>query len=182
MRRPLHAAKDAQAFGKLRADQSAQKKRQRRLARTLIVDEDVIDRDRLPELDHFRLEAVELQTPSLRSLPKRERPAVLQIDDGVGLYVGVGGVTEDAVVEDFAVLVDFDERRVRVCAAARSSTSLMWLTSTSRVRATKVASAASASDNGRNGVSNDPSGLDLVMVPARAVGEYCPLRAPSLRC
>ena len=40
MRRPLHAAEHAEAFRKVRADQPAEQKRQRRLARLLVVDQD----------------------------------------------------------------------------------------------------------------------------------------------
>ena len=35
-----------------------------------------------------------------------------------------------------------------------------------------------ASDSGRSGLSIEPSGLDLVRVPMREVGEYWPLVRP----
>ncbi len=44
----------------------------------------------------------------------------------------------------------------------------------SRVRATNVASAPSASDSGLNGESAEPTGVDLVIFPSSDVGEYWP--------
>jgi hypothetical protein len=46
------------------------------------------------------------------------------------------------------------------------------------VRATKLASAPSASDTGLNGASTEPAGVDLVTVPGIEVGEYWPLVNP----
>ena len=46
------------------------------------------------------------------------------------------------------------------------------------MRATKVASAPSASDTGLNGRSSEPIGVDLVTLPSSEVGEYCPLVSP----
>jgi hypothetical protein len=46
------------------------------------------------------------------------------------------------------------------------------------VRATKVASAPSASDTGLNGASTLPDGVDLVTLPTSDVGEYWPLVSP----
>ena len=46
------------------------------------------------------------------------------------------------------------------------------------VRATKLASAPSASDTGLKGVSSDPSGVDFVTWPTCEVGEYCPFVRP----
>jgi hypothetical protein len=39
-------------------------------------------------------------------------------------------------------------------------------------RATKDASAPSASETGLKGESSDPSGVDLVILPSSEVGEY----------
>ena len=50
--------------------------------------------------------------------------------------------------------------------------------SDSIARATKVASAPSASDTGLNGLSTDPTGVDLVTCPTLEVGEYWPLVRP----
>ena len=46
------------------------------------------------------------------------------------------------------------------------------------VRATKVASAASASESGTTGWSTVPSGVDLVRLPNSEVGEAWPLVSP----
>ena len=46
------------------------------------------------------------------------------------------------------------------------------------MRATKVASAPSASDTGLNGLSTEPIGVDLVTLPGSEVGEYWPLVRP----
>ena len=46
------------------------------------------------------------------------------------------------------------------------------------VRATKVASAASASESGTTGWSMVPSGVDLVRLPNSEVGEAWPLVSP----
>ena len=46
------------------------------------------------------------------------------------------------------------------------------------MRATNVASAPSASEIGLNGVSSDPIGVDLVILPTSEVGEYWPLVSP----
>ena len=54
----------------------------------------------------------------------------------------------------------------------------MWARSMSWVRATKVASAPSASDTGLNGVSTEPNGVDLVTLATSEVGEYWPLVSP----
>ncbi len=42
------------------------------------------------------------------------------------------------------------------------------------VRATKLASAPSATDSGLNGWSRLPNGVDLVTFPSSLVGEYWP--------
>ena len=52
------------------------------------------------------------------------------------------------------------------------------LRSLSRVRATKVASAPSASETGLNGSSTDPAGVDFVIFPVSDVGEYWPFVSP----
>src|SRR5271163_3901818 len=109
MRGPLHAAEDAEAFGELRADQPAEEDRERRFARLLVVDQNVVHRDSLTELDRLRLEAVEAQT-LVAILAEQERSAMLQVNDGVGLDARVGGVFEYAVVENLAVLINLDER------------------------------------------------------------------------
>ena len=46
------------------------------------------------------------------------------------------------------------------------------------MRATKVASAPSASETGLNGLSSEPIGVDLVILPRSLVGEYWPLVRP----
>ena len=46
------------------------------------------------------------------------------------------------------------------------------------MRATKVASAPSATDSGLNGASTEPNGVDLVTLPTGEVGEYWPLVSP----
>jgi len=65
-----------------------------------------------------------------------------------------------------------------LCSCARRNVSCMWARSMSCVRATKVASAPSASDTGLNGVSTDPNGVDLVTLATSDVGEYWPLVSP----
>ena len=62
--------------------------------------------------------------------------------------------------------------------AAARSTEVRCLRSESIVRATKLASAPSASDTGLNGWSSDPNGVDLVTLPSSEVGEYWPLVSP----
>ena len=61
---------------------------------------------------------------------------------------------------------------------ARRNVSIMWLRSMSWVRATKLASAPSATDSGLNGWSRLPNGVDLVTFPSSLVGEYWPLVSP----
>ena len=46
------------------------------------------------------------------------------------------------------------------------------------MRATKVASAPSASESGLKGWSTEPIGVDLVILPGSEVGEYWPLVRP----
>ena len=46
------------------------------------------------------------------------------------------------------------------------------------MRATKVASAPSASETGLNGLSTVPTGVDFVTLPTSDVGEYWPLVSP----
>src|SRR5438046_1892759 len=62
--------------------------------------------------------------------------------------------------------------------AAARSTDCRCLRSESIDRATKVASAPSASDTGLNGWSSEPYGVDLVTLPCSEVGEYWPLVSP----
>ena len=84
---------------------------------------------------------------------------------------------ERAVVEHVAVLVDLDERTPRWAAACRRTCVRCWR-SLSSVRATKVASAPSASAIGLNGWSTEPNGVDFVTLPSSEVGEYWPLVSP----
>ena len=100
-----------------------------------------------------------------------DRFAVHQRDGGEVARLRVLERIECAVVEDRAVLVDLDQRGAR-------STEVRCLRSLSRVRATNVASAPSASDTGLNGVSTEPIGVDLVIFPVSEVGEYWPLVRP----
>ena len=65
-----------------------------------------------------------------------------------------------------------------LCSWARRKVSCMWARSMSWVRATKVASAPSASETGLNGVSTEPNGVDLVTLATSEVGEYWPLVSP----
>lgn len=46
------------------------------------------------------------------------------------------------------------------------------------MRATKEASAPSASDTGLKGASREPIGVDLVILPTSEVGLYWPLVSP----
>ena len=46
------------------------------------------------------------------------------------------------------------------------------------MRATKDASAPSASETGLKGASSEPIGVDLVILPSSEVGEYWPLVRP----
>ena len=85
---------------------------------------------------------------------------------------------EGAVVEDVAVLVDLDEGRALVLGGGAQDVSATCFFSTSTVRATKVASAPSASATGLNGWSSEPNGVDLVTLPSSLVGEYWPLVSP----
>ena len=64
------------------------------------------------------------------------------------------------------------------CAAARLSVAFRCGWNTSTVRATKVASAPSASESALNGRSTEPYGVDLVFLPISDVGEYWPLVRP----
>ena len=61
---------------------------------------------------------------------------------------------------------------------AARNTSSMCLRSRSWVRATKVASAPSATASGLNGGSTLPYGVDFVILPSSEVGEYWPLVRP----
>ena len=54
----------------------------------------------------------------------------------------------------------------------------MCFLSVSTVRATKLASAPSASETGLNGWSCEPNGVDFVTLPSSLVGEYWPLVSP----
>ena len=85
---------------------------------------------------------------------------------------------ERAVVVDRAVLVDLDQRRAPVLRGRPQRLPVRCLRSESMVRATKVASAPRASDTGLNGVSTEPTGVDLVTLPTSEVGEYWPLVSP----
>ena len=58
------------------------------------------------------------------------------------------------------------------------STPATWVRSVSTVRATKLASAPSASASGLNGWSCEPNGVDFVTLPCSLVGEYWPLVSP----
>ena len=64
------------------------------------------------------------------------------------------------------------------CAAAARRTSVIPALSVSIARATNVASAPIASDNGLNGQSSDPIGVDFVTLPSSLVGEYWPFVSP----
>ncbi len=64
------------------------------------------------------------------------------------------------------------------CAAALRSTSVRCLRSVSIARATKVASAPTATEIGLNGRSSEPIGVDFVSVPSGLVGEYWPFVSP----
>ena len=59
-----------------------------------------------------------------------------------------------------------------LCSCARRNISLMCLRSMSCVRATKLASAPSATEIGLNGWSSEPNGVDFVTLPTSLVGEY----------
>ena len=79
----------------------------------LVVDQQVVDRDAILEIDDFGIEPVQADA-LVAILAEDHRLAVLEIQNVVGLDALVGGVLEHAVVEDVAVLVDLDERRALV--------------------------------------------------------------------
>nr|CRL68964.1 hypothetical protein CPGR_00192 [Mycolicibacter nonchromogenicus] len=64
------------------------------------------------------------------------------------------------------------------CSIAPCRTSVRPLRSESRARPTNVASAPIASEIGLKGLSSEPYGVDLVILPVSDVGEYWPLVRP----
>jgi len=110
-------------------------------------------------------------------LAEDQRPAVLQVQQVVQLDALVGRVAEHPVVEDLAVLVDLTK-----AAPCGRRPAARWLPGAARPRRwsgpRRWASAPIATESGRRGLSMEPCGLDLVRVPSRDVGEYCPLVRP----
>ena len=67
----------------------------------------------LPETDDLRREALEAD-PQVAVLAKEERSAMLQVQSMFRFDGLVGDIIKDAVVENFAVLINLDESRALV--------------------------------------------------------------------
>src|ERR1700675_685135 len=79
----------------------------------LVVNEKILFRDAVAELDDFEIEAVHANA-LVAILAEDERLAVLELDDVVAARVLFGDAFPRAVIEDVAVLQDFDVGRALV--------------------------------------------------------------------
>ncbi len=120
----------------------------------LVVDEQIFFGDAVAELDDFEVEAIQADA-LVAILAEDQRLAVLELDDVLAARVFFGDVEPRAVIEDVAVLQNFDVRGALVRGGFFSvSFRCCWKTSTER--ATNVASAPIASEIGLNGRSAVP--------------------------
>src|SRR5262249_45095366 len=107
--RSLDTAEDADAFGKAWIDHSTEEVGQAWLLGGFIMHKQIIDADAIAQRHDLWVQAV--QPDALVAIfAEDERLTMLQIKRVVGLDALVGGVLEDAVVENLAVLIDLDER------------------------------------------------------------------------
>ena len=144
----------------------------------LVMNENVLFREAIAvaEMNDFQFHTVEADA-LVAVLAVDQGLAVLELDHMLAAGFFFREVEPRAVVEDVAVLQDFDEGRasVRGCLLERVL-QVAWKTSTER--ATNVASAPIARPSGLNGRSAVPKGVDLVFLPNSEVGEYWPLVRP----
>jgi hypothetical protein len=117
--------------------------------------------------------------PLSRAFAEDQRLAVLENERVLGLAILLREVAERAVVEDVAVLEDLDERAALVRVRALHDL-LQVLRLDVDVRATKLASAPSASAIGSNGWSTEPTGVDFVTFPPRTSASTAP--SSTRRC
>ena len=91
-----------------------------RVAIFLVVDEKVLLRDAVAEIDHLEVEAIETDA-LLVIFAEDERLAVFEVDDALAARIFFGEALPGAVIEDVAVLQDLDIGRALVsggvCAA-----------------------------------------------------------------
>src|SRR5438105_4903301 len=111
----VHRAENSQAFGKIREHQAAEQKRRSEVFRAFVVNKKVALRDAVAQSDDFGSQAVQPDA-QIAILAEQEWPAVFKVESVFRLDALVGGVIEDAVVEDLAILIDFDKGRTFVAA------------------------------------------------------------------
>src|SRR5438105_13377750 len=109
----LDAAEDADAFGETRIDHAAEQIRKARLLGALIVNQEVACRDAMAQGHDLGIQAMQ-PNALVAVLAEDQRLAVFQMQRIVRLDALIGGVLEDAVVENLAILVDLDKRRALV--------------------------------------------------------------------
>src|SRR5438128_5273426 len=108
--RALHAPVHADAFGKARIDHSTEQVSQAGLLGLFVVDEQVVNRDAAAQSNHFRIHSVQAYA-LVAVLAENERLTVFEVQGVIRLDAFVGGVIENAVVEDLAVLINLNECR-----------------------------------------------------------------------
>ncbi len=147
-----------------------------RVRMLFVVDEQIALGDAVAELHDFEVEAVQADA-LVAVLAEDQRLAVFELDDVLAAGVFFGEIDPGAVVEDVAVLQDFDVGRAFVRGGLFQSVFQVLLEDVHRAR-DEVASAPIASEMGLNGRSAVPNGVDLVFLPNSEVGEYWPLVRP----
>src|SRR5439155_15408254 len=106
--RALHAPVHADAFRKARIDHSTEQISQAGLLGLFVVDEQVVNRDAATQSNHFRIHSVQANA-LVAVLAENERLTVFEVQGVIRLDAFVGGVIENAVVEDLAVLINLNE-------------------------------------------------------------------------
>src|SRR5262249_48896072 len=113
----LHAPVHSDAFRKARIDHPAEQVCQARLFGFFIVNEQVINRDTAAQSDYLRIKAVQANA-FVAVLAEDQRLAMLQVQGAVRFNTLIGGVFENAVVENLAVLINLDESGALVSGGA----------------------------------------------------------------
>ena len=156
-----------------------EQERVRRIRIGLIVHQQILFRESvaIAEMDDFELHSIEANA-HVPVLAVDQRLAMLQVDDVIDAGILLREIEPRAVVEDVAVLQDFDVGGAAVRRGFPQRVLQVLLEDVHRARHERRIWRRSTRPSGLNGGSAVPYGVDFVFLPNSEVGEYWPFVNP----
>jgi hypothetical protein len=142
-----------------------------------VVDDEIGFRDAVAELDDFDVAIGFAADAFVAIFAEDQRLAVFELNDVFAARVFFGDAGPGAVIEDVAVLQNFDKRRAAMRSGLLEGVFQVDLEDVDGA-GDKSGFRADGKGNGVEGRSSEPYGVDLAFFPISEVGEYWPLVRP----